>query len=174
MSLTSSGATSASAHAAAGHSMSRSSGIWITVRGPGPALRSSASRSTPRNGPATTRVSAPLRVTTSWISGPVNRVLTGTSAAPADSAPSAATTQWCVLGEQIATRSPGRTPNAVNASCCPTDPFVQFAVGQVQRRVDQRGPVGEPGGRGSEDGRDGLHGGTSRKREDKQVLGRLA
>ena len=51
------------------------------------------SRSVPRKSPATNRARAPLRLITSSASGPVNRVLTGTSVAPALSAPSAASTQ---------------------------------------------------------------------------------
>jgi hypothetical protein len=58
------------------------------------AARSAASRSTPRKSPATNSARAPLRLITSSASGPVNRVLTGTSVAPALSAPSAASTQW--------------------------------------------------------------------------------
>ena len=57
------------------------------------AARSAASRSVPRKSPATNRARAPLRLITSSASGPVNRVLTGTSVAPALSAPSAASTQ---------------------------------------------------------------------------------
>ena len=57
------------------------------------AARSAASRSAPRKSPATNSARAPLRLITSSASGPVNRVLTGTSVAPALSAPSAASTQ---------------------------------------------------------------------------------
>ena len=52
---------------------------------------------------------------TSSASGPVYLVLTGTSVAPAYSDPSAASTQWCVFGDQIATRSPGSIPLAASA-----------------------------------------------------------
>src|SRR5690606_13275796 len=48
-------------------------------------------------------------------SAPFQRVLTGTSAAPADCAPRAATIQPSPLGAQIATRSPGCTPAAIIA-----------------------------------------------------------
>ena len=48
-------------------------------------------------------------------SSPLNLVLIGTSEAPAETAPSAATTHWWTLGAQIATRSPGRTPLAIVA-----------------------------------------------------------
>ena len=54
----------------------RSSSCWA-------AARRAASRSVPRNGPATMRPRAPLRLITSSASWPVNRVLTGTSVAPA-------------------------------------------------------------------------------------------
>ena len=57
------------------------------------AVRSAPNRSAPRNGSATISTDAPLRVITSSASGPVNRVLTGTSVAPADNAPNAARTQ---------------------------------------------------------------------------------
>ncbi len=57
------------------------------------AARSAASRSVPRNGPTTNSTDAPLRLITSSASGPVNRVLTGISVAPEQSAPSAASTQ---------------------------------------------------------------------------------
>jgi len=79
------------------------------------AARSVARRSVPRNGPATIRARARLREITSSASGPVNRVLTGTSVAPAYSAPSAPSTQWWVLGDQMATASPGATPSAISA-----------------------------------------------------------
>jgi hypothetical protein len=79
------------------------------------AARSSASRSMPRKQPATNSTRAPLRLITSSASWPVNRVLTGTSVPPAPSVPSAASTQWCVFGDQMATRSPGPIPAASSA-----------------------------------------------------------
>ena len=77
-----------------------SAGTWITSlrssRGPpvrplgmasrlsaAAAARRAASRSVPRNGPVTISARAWLRLITSSASGPVNRVLTGTSVAPA-------------------------------------------------------------------------------------------
>jgi hypothetical protein len=60
-----------------------------------------------------------LRSMTSSISGPVKRVLIGTRVAPAYSVPSAASIQWCVLGEQMATRSPGWMPSAISAPATP-------------------------------------------------------
>ena len=69
----------------------------------------------PRKRPATNSARARLRLITSSASWPVNRVLTGTSVAPAPSAPSAASTQCCVFGDQMATRSPGPTPAAISA-----------------------------------------------------------
>jgi hypothetical protein len=56
-----------------------------------------------------------LLLITSSASGPVKRVFTGTSVAPVYSAPSPASTQWCVFGHQIATRSPGSIPLAISA-----------------------------------------------------------
>src|SRR4051794_27382592 len=48
-------------------------------------------------------------------SAPLNRVLSGTITPPAAYTPSAACTHSVVLGAQIATRSPGCTPVAINA-----------------------------------------------------------
>ena len=79
------------------------------------AARNCASRSVPRKQPATNSTRARLRLTTSSASWPVNRVLTGTSVPPAPSVPSAASTQWCVFGDQMATRSPGPIPAAISA-----------------------------------------------------------
>jgi hypothetical protein len=47
----------------------------------------------PRKRSETISTDAPLRLITSSASGPVNRVLTGISVAPADSAPNAPSTQ---------------------------------------------------------------------------------
>ncbi|CAM5476722.1 hypothetical protein SMICM304S_00545 [Streptomyces microflavus] len=47
---------------------------------------------------------------------PLNRVLRGTSTAPALTAPSAETIQSSVFGAQIATRSPRSTPAAMHAA----------------------------------------------------------
>jgi hypothetical protein len=48
-------------------------------------------------------------------SAPFQRVLTGTIAAPAECAPSAATIQPAPFGAQTATRSPGSMPAAIVA-----------------------------------------------------------
>lgn len=47
---------------------------------------------------------------------PLKRVLTGTRTAPAVTAPRAETIQSRVLGAQTATRSPGATPEAIQAA----------------------------------------------------------
>jgi hypothetical protein len=124
MSLTSSGSTlgipaleiSALPLAKSAHSTTPDSGVDPPSTGMrsttfGLGVPSCASLSMPRNSPVITSAAAPLRSTTSRISGPVNRVLIGTSVAPAHNAPSAETTQCHVLGEQIATRSPRWIPS---------------------------------------------------------------
>jgi hypothetical protein len=73
------------------------------------------SRSTPRKSLATNSARAPLRPITSSASVPVNRVLTGTSAAPAPSAPSAVSTQQASFGAHRATLSPGSIPASISA-----------------------------------------------------------
>jgi hypothetical protein len=80
------------------------------------AFRRAPSRSTPRKFPATNSARAPLRTITSSASGPVNRVLTGTSTAPALSAPSAASIHSPPLGAHSATRSPASIPAAISAA----------------------------------------------------------
>jgi hypothetical protein len=52
-------------------------------------------------------------------SAPLNRVLRGTSTAPAPTAPSAATTHSAQLGAQMATRSPRSMPLATMARVAP-------------------------------------------------------
>jgi hypothetical protein len=86
MSLTSCSLTSTSTG-----SVGRSCQGTSTITGGGSS--SSASRSRPRKSRATTRAFAFERVRRSAVSTAVNRVFTGTSVAPACSAPSAAITQ---------------------------------------------------------------------------------
>ena len=64
---------------------------------------------------ATKSALARPRPITSSASAPVNLVFTGTSVAPAVCTASAAITQWQVLGDQIATRSPASTPADASA-----------------------------------------------------------
>ena len=125
MSLTSPGRTvaarrRASASEPACRNASHSSGTRTTrpsrSSSPGPAAaRRLPSRSTPRKAPATNSARARLRPITSSASGPVNRVLTGTSAAPALSVPRAVSTQSHPFGAHSATRSPGPTPASISA-----------------------------------------------------------
>ncbi len=63
-----------------------------------------------------TRTLAPLRTRMSAASVPLKRVLTGTSTAPAWKTPSTATTHSAQLKAQMATRSPGSTPDATSAA----------------------------------------------------------
>ena len=58
-----------------------------------------------------TRTRAPLRERTTAASAPLKRVLTGTRTAPAAKRPRAATVHSAQLPHQIATRSPGSTPD---------------------------------------------------------------
>ena len=125
MSLTSPGRTvaarrRASASEPACRNASHSSGTRTTrpsrSSSPGPAAaRRLPSRSTPRKSPATNSARAPLRPITSSASGPVNRVLTGTSVAPAPSVPSAVSSHSGPFGAHIATRSPSPTPASISA-----------------------------------------------------------
>ena len=63
-----------------------------------------------------TRTRAPLRASMSAASGPLNLVLIGTSTAPAEKIPSTATTHSTQLKHQMATRSPGATPDSTRAA----------------------------------------------------------
>ncbi|KUJ37477.1 hypothetical protein ADL25_27630 [Streptomyces sp. NRRL F-5122] len=85
--------------------------------GPSPAARrSDATYDVPRNVPVTNSSFARLLSSTYAASVPLNRVLSGTSTAPAVTAPSAETIQSRVFGAQIATRSPTPTPFAMQAA----------------------------------------------------------
>lgn len=84
---------------------------------PSPAARrSDATYEVPRNVPVTKSSLARLRASTYAASAPLKRVLSGTSTAPAETAPSAQTIQSRVFGAQTATRSPVRTPSARQAA----------------------------------------------------------
>ena len=63
-----------------------------------------------------TRTRARLRDRMSAASAPLNRVLTGTRTAPAWKSPSTATIHSAQLNAQMATRSPGSTPEATSAA----------------------------------------------------------
>lgn len=80
------------------------------------ARRSDATYDVPRNVPVTNSSRARLRDSTYAASVPLKRVLSGTSTAPADTAPRAETIQSRVFGAQMATRSPSRTPFARQAA----------------------------------------------------------
>jgi hypothetical protein len=99
-----------------GHRTTRPSRSSAPSSAPSAAAASRApSRSAPRKPSATNNARAPLRPITSSASGPVNRVLTGTSAAPAPSVPSAISTHSIPFGAHSATRSPGSMPASISA-----------------------------------------------------------
>ena len=73
-------------------------------------------------------------------SAPLNRVLTGTSTAPAWNRPSAATIHSAQLEAQMATRSPGSMPEATSAA-----PNGRDAVDQLGDRMSRRLAVDDGG-----------------------------
>ena len=74
-----------------------------------------AAWSVPRKSATVTSTRAPLRDRISRTSAALNRVLTGTSTAPAWKVPRAATIHSAQLYAQMATRSPGSVPAATRA-----------------------------------------------------------
>ncbi len=85
--------------------------------GPSPAARrSDATYDVPRNAPVTNSSRAPLPPSTYAASLPLKRVFSGTSTAPADTAPRAETIQSVEFGAQMPTRSPTSTPAAMQAA----------------------------------------------------------
>lgn len=80
------------------------------------ARRSEATYDVPRNVPVMNSSFARLRARTSAVSPPLKRVFSGTSTAPAETAPSAETIQSREFGAQRATRSPTPTPFATHAA----------------------------------------------------------
>ncbi len=91
-----------------------------------------------------TRALARLRSRMSAASAPLNRVLIGTSTAPAWKRPSAATTHSALLKAQMATRSPGSMPEATRAAPNRRDLLDELAVRQPGLTVDDRRTLSEP------------------------------
>ena len=71
-------------------------------------------------------------------STPLNRVLMGTSTAPAPTTPRAATTQAALLGAQMATRSPRSIPLAISARAAAAASSASWS--KVSRMVVPSGP----------------------------------
>ena len=101
-----------------------------------PASRSRARWSVPRKSVTVTSTRAPLRSRMTVASAPLNRVLIGTSTAPAWNRPSRATIQRALLGAQMATRSPGSTPTATRRRTEGAGLVEQLGVGQPHVAVD--------------------------------------
>ena len=108
----------------------------------------------PRKSVTVTRTRARLRVRMSAASTPLNRVLTGTSTAPAWNRPSTATTHSALLNAQMATRSPGSMPDATSAAPNVRACVEQLGVGQPGVAVDDGGLLAEPVGGGGGHRRD--------------------
>jgi len=144
-----------------------------------PAARSAPSRSTPRKLPATNRARAPLRPITSNASGPVNRVLTGTTAAPAPSVPRAVSKPLGPVRRPYRHPVPGPDARVDQRAGDRGRPLVQFAVAEPEplspAGFRHRLRVAEIPRRPGHGGRDRqLHRTSHRPLPNKQLLGRLS
>ena len=101
---------------------------------------------------------APLRPMMSAASSALNRVLTGTSTAPAVSNPNAAIIHSAELGAQMATRSPFSMPSSANAPAAQRIRSTTSAKVRRKRTVDDRFRVAEAVRRAQDHLGDGLPG----------------
>ena len=113
-------ARNASQPTASGGTSPSSTTVAVRSESRKPLSRSQARYSVPRKPLTHKRIRARLRTRMSAASPPRKRVLSGTTTPPAAMAPKAPISQSGPLGAQMATRSPGLSPAAMNARPAPS------------------------------------------------------